>query len=145
MSTSKLKYFKLSEFDSPDQKGSGKFMETKCLLMLDKARELAEIPFQITSGFRTKAYHNDLTRRGFETAINSPHLKGLAVDIAYSTEEQLQKIIDACVQVGFTSIGIGRGFVHVDTRPRIVVWFYKNTSREYKEKYKDLIKRLQNQ
>ena len=63
-----LKYFKLSEFDSPDLKGSGSNMNYTFLEKLDQARGLAGIPFKITSGFRTEAYQDDLTRRGYNTA-----------------------------------------------------------------------------
>ena len=55
-----LKYFKLSEFDSPDEVGSGSKMNYTFLEKLDKARGLAEIPFKITSGYRTKEYNEDL-------------------------------------------------------------------------------------
>ena len=49
-----LKYFKLSEFNCPflqDQKMNFTFLEK-----LDYARGLAEIPFKITSGYRTKEF-----------------------------------------------------------------------------------------
>lgn len=133
-----IKYFNLSEFASPDLEGSGECMQIKCVRMLDKAREIAGIPFQITSGFRTQAHQDALTKKGYETAKNSPHLVGQAADIAYYTEAHLDKIITACVQAGFTSIGIGKGFVHVDTRPRKAVWFYEKTPQKYKEKYRSL-------
>ena len=42
-----MKYFKLSEFDSPDSKGSGKNMCYEFLQKIDKAREIAGIPFKI--------------------------------------------------------------------------------------------------
>ena len=49
----KLKYFELSEFDSPDEKGSGAKMDQKFLIKLDSARYLANEPFKINSGYRT--------------------------------------------------------------------------------------------
>lgn len=137
-----LKHFKLSEFDSPDQKGSGDLMEIAAVEMLDMARELAGIPFRITSGYRTKAYHASLKKRGYETARNSPHLVGKAADIAYNNENSLSKIVSACVAAGFTSIGIGNGFVHVDTRKRKAVWFYKDTPLYARVRYKDLVKNI---
>jgi hypothetical protein len=50
-----LKHFKLSEFDSPDLPGSGKNMNPDFLKRLDEAREIAGVPFNINSGFRTSA------------------------------------------------------------------------------------------
>ena len=42
-----LKYFKLSEFDSPDELGSGSKMDKKFLEQLDYARHNADVPFKI--------------------------------------------------------------------------------------------------
>ena len=50
----KLEYFKIREFDSPDEVGSGDKMNTEFLEMLDCARSYAGIPFKINSGYRTK-------------------------------------------------------------------------------------------
>ena len=60
-----MKYFTHSEFDSPDEPGSGKNMRQEFLEMLDCAREEAMTPFKITSGFRTEAYNKDLQKRGY--------------------------------------------------------------------------------
>ena len=49
-----LKYFKFSEFDSPDKPESGKDMDGTFIQLLDKARGIANIPFRITSGYRTE-------------------------------------------------------------------------------------------
>ena len=48
--------FELNEFDSPDDKGSGKYMDESFLSMLDDARGIAGIPFIINSGFRSKSH-----------------------------------------------------------------------------------------
>ena len=50
-------HFKLSEFDSPDEEGSGKYMDESFLMMLDHARGIAGIPFKINSAFRTKSHN----------------------------------------------------------------------------------------
>jgi len=51
------KYFKLSEFDSPDRPGTGELMEHDVLEALDVARDIAGFPFIVTSGVRT-VHHN---------------------------------------------------------------------------------------
>ena len=51
-------YFELSEFDSPDEVGSGMNMDTQFLDMINDARQYANVPFVITSGYRTKAHNN---------------------------------------------------------------------------------------
>ena len=58
----KLRYFKLSEFSSPDDKTSYKKMDPKFLEFIDELRHRCGFGFYITSGFRTKAYHDSLTR-----------------------------------------------------------------------------------
>ena len=49
-------HFELNEFDSPDDQGSGKYMDESFLSMLDDARGIASIPFVINSGFRSKSH-----------------------------------------------------------------------------------------
>lgn len=104
-----LKYFKLSEFDSPDQKGSGSNMNQDFLQKLDRAREIAGIPFKINSGFRTQA-HNTKTKG----KTNSAHLKGLAADIDCNDSVSRAKIVKALVSVGMRRLGIYEGFIHCD-------------------------------
>ena len=47
------KYFKLSEFDSPDRPGSGELMEHEVVQALDIARDIYGYPMIISSGFRS--------------------------------------------------------------------------------------------
>ena len=75
-----LKYFSYSEFDSPDEIGTGVKMSAALLTMLDEARDIAGVPFIITSGYRTE-YYNSLLRN---SKPDSSHLEGLAVDIYLS-------------------------------------------------------------
>ena len=49
------KYFKLEEFDSPDEPGSGEMMEPAVIEALENARDLAGFPFVVTSGVRSIA------------------------------------------------------------------------------------------
>lgn len=133
-----LKHFKLSEFDSPDQMGSGKNMQVGFLLQLDSAREIAKMPFVVTSGYRTQAWHDYLTERGLPTAKNSPHLVGCAADIAYKNLFELDKIVEAAYKSGIFQIGIGKNFVHLDNRNRKpTIWFYANTPAYAIQKYRN--------
>ena len=117
-----LKYFKLSEFDSPDQKNSGKFMNEKFLEKLDYARHNADVPFKITSGYRTKEWNLKVGGR-----VGSSHLKGLAVDIACNGSRQRALIIKSLINVGINRIGIGKTFLHCDvdnSKDQDVFWLY---------------------
>ena len=117
-----MKYFKLSEFDSPDLVGSGEAMDKKFLSRLDQARSLANVPFKITSGVRTEA-HN----RKVGGVSNSSHLLGYAADIACTDSVKRHKIITSLLKAGFTRIGIAKTFIHVDNdpnKPANVTWVY---------------------
>ena len=117
-----LKYFKLSEFDSPDELGSGSKMDKKFLEKLDYARHNAGIPFKINSGYRTKAWNSKVGGR-----VGSSHIKGLAADIGYNGSRDRYIIVKSLMEVGITRIGIGKSFVHCDVdkqKDQDVIWLY---------------------
>ena len=121
------KYFKLSEFDSPDSGGSGKNMSSEFLQLLDEARELAGIPFKINSGFRTKDYNQSLLDRGYKASKTSSHMKGLAADISVTDTRSRWVVVNSLLLVGFTRIGIAGTFIHVDLdteKSQEVIWTY---------------------
>ena len=107
---------------------SGEFLE-----MLDKARGVAteevgkDFPFKINSGFRTEAYHDSLTKRGYKTDKNSPHKKGLAADISVTDSRSRYIVLNSLLLVGFTRFGIADTFIHVDLdtqRKQNIIWTY---------------------
>lgn len=117
-----MTHFTLSEFDSPDIPGSGEEMKSSFLRRLDEARELAGVPFKISSGYRTPE-HNEAVGGVF----NSSHTKGHAADIVIASSEHRYVIVRALIEVGFNRIGIANSFVHVDNDPAKtpnVIWTY---------------------
>ena len=117
-----MKHFKISEFDSPDLKGSGVFMDECFLEMIDKARIVANIPFVINSGYRTKKHNKKVKGK-----VNSSHLKGFASDIKCNDSRSRFVIINALRSVGFTRIGIAATFIHCDTdknKIQNLMWTY---------------------
>jgi uncharacterized protein YcbK (DUF882 family) len=115
-------HFTHSEFDSPDQKGSGKNMQQSFLNMLDDAREIADISFIVNSGFRTKQHNKKVGGKS-----GSSHLKGYAVDLKAKDSRSRFIMLHALIAVGFTRIGIGKTFIHVDNDPNKdpqVTWLY---------------------
>ena len=119
-----LKYFKLSEFD--DAPGTGKNMKKDFLKKLDKARDIAKIPFKITSGFRTPQHNERLRKQGYKASANSSHLKGCAADIYCKDSGTRQKIVKGLIMAGFTRIGIADSFIHCDTDQdkNDAIWLY---------------------
>ncbi len=114
--------FKINEFDSPDKKGSSTNMCPTFLSMIDKARSIADVPFIITSGYRTKSHNKSVGG-----VLNSSHTKGLACDIKCTNSSHRFLIISALRDVGFTRIGISKTFIHCDSdveKSQNVYWVY---------------------
>jgi len=117
-----MRYFTYDEFDSPDLPGSGAFMHQEFLDLLDDARDIAQVPFIINSGFRTEAHNRAVG--GKET---SSHLTGWAADIRATSSNRRYLIIAALCGVGFNRIGVADTFVHVDldpTKSQNCLWLY---------------------
>lgn len=117
-----LKYFKLSEFDSPDVPGSGAQMKEHLLKRLDLLREAVGFPLSINSGFRTEEHNAKV-----KGSANSAHLRGLAVDIVAMSGRAKFDIVRAALDLGFHRIGIAKTFVHLDmdeSLPGQCIWTY---------------------
>lgn len=110
------RYFKLSEFDSPDEVGSGRHMDREFVRLLDDARHIAGVPFRISSGggFRTEAYNTELCKRNPRAVKNSSHKLGLAADILTPNSTVRFAVLHALIRVGFNRIGVAKSFIHVD-------------------------------
>jgi hypothetical protein len=130
-----LKYFTLSEFDSPDVPGSGGNMRASTLLKLDEARRIYGKPIRITSGFRTRAYGQILRERGYQVAITSAHFAGFAADLIptealNSDLTRWAELLDALWAAGFRRFGIMNQAIHVDDDPAKrspALWNYNTT------------------
>lgn len=118
-----LKYFSYEEFDSPDLPNSGLAnMDKDFLKKLDRAREIAKIPFKINSGYRTDDHNKKVGGK-----INSSHRFGYAADIAIRNSRERHDILAALQAAGFNRFGIASGFIHVDNdpqKPPNVLWTY---------------------
>jgi uncharacterized protein YcbK (DUF882 family) len=87
---------------------------------LDQARDIAGVPFIITSGKRTP--DQNASAQGVE---NSAHLRGLAVDLQCTDSVSRFKILQGAFQAGFRRIGVYTAHIHIDlddTLPKPVVW-----------------------
>lgn len=80
------------------------------ILKLDQAREIAGIPFAITSGYRSQAKN-----KAVGGVPNSLHTKGLAVDIRCRNSEERYKIVKGALQAGINEITVytRSGHVHL--------------------------------
>jgi len=127
MTDRRYKWFKLSEFDSPDKEGSGEMMDHAFMQQLDLARDIAGFPFIINSGFRTIDYNRMLINKGYKASKNSSHLLGHAADIHCDSSKKRFLLMEAILDAGFTRIGIGSSFIHVDNdseKSDLIIWTY---------------------
>jgi len=103
-------------------------MDQGFISKLQFAREFADVPFKITSGWRCPEYQKELREKGYHTANGiSPHEKGVAADIEIKSDELRHKILHALQYVGFNRFGIGSKFVHTDMdheRNEKRIWWY---------------------
>lgn len=86
------------------------------------ARYISGISFVIRSWCRCPV-HNEAVG-GLD---DSSHLKGCAADIEAAFSGSRFLIVDALIRAGFTRIGIGKDFVHVDydtSKAQCVMWLY---------------------
>lgn len=111
-----LRYFKISEFDSPDAPGSGDQMRISTLKMLDQARERVGIPLVVSKGggYRTEQFNASLRPR---SAPRSSHMAGYAADIQARDKATQMAIVRALREVGFNRFGVYETFIHVDNDP----------------------------
>lgn len=117
-------WFGVSEFDSPDEIGSGKLMNPILVGKLDSIREDVGFALIINSGVRT--LHQNESVGGVEkSAHTSPCF--CAVDIRVRTKAQRDTLIASARRHGINRIGVGWSFVHLDidsTKPSPALWYY---------------------
>jgi uncharacterized protein YcbK (DUF882 family) len=97
-------------------------MDQLFMVMLDRARDIAGIPFVINSAYRTVEHEKAQGRAG-----TSAHTLRCAVDIRCHDNKYRMKIIKALLEVGVKRIGIAAGFIHVDnskTHAQDIIWTY---------------------
>lgn len=117
----KLNYFKVEEFNQPNFPESWRKMDLNLLMLLDKIRHRAGIPFKINSAYRSPEYNKKIGG-----VSNSAHCLGKAVDIAATDSKSRFLIIEAAIHFGIQRIGIDKNFIHLDIKdePIEVAWLY---------------------
>ena len=118
-----IKWFKPSEFDSPDQPGSGHGMNMDLIIILNKIRTLIKRPIIINSGVRSKA-RNLLVGGVTDTA----HLDGNAADVHVPDNNFRFWFIYYAQQFGIIRLFIGKTYIHGDidrNKPHPVLGYVK--------------------
>lgn len=92
------------------------------LARLDLCRSIAKTPFVLSSAYRSSQYEISKGRSG-----KGAHTEGRAFDIRCDNSRLRMRIVRAALEVGFTRIGLGKTFVHLDDSPNLsqeVIWLY---------------------
>lgn len=116
------RHFKESEFRRCVPACSLQDMNQWTMDRLDAVRAMAGIPLVLNSAFRSKEWEKKQGRTG-----TSAHCEGRAVDIRCNTSRNRWLIVRAAIQAGFTRIGIGKTYIHLDdslTHEDCVIWHY---------------------
>lgn len=120
MSSTELRYFKISEFaclcGRADCDAAPFDMETA--LKLDGLRLELGQPIKINSACRCSV-QNTLVHG----EKNSQHLLGRAVDIHSPNGIYMRRLVILAIKHGFSGIGIKKGMVHLDTRDGMSIIF----------------------
>ena len=96
-------------------------MAMEFMAKLQAARSTADRAFMITSGYRCPQHPESVKRP------TSSHTIGRAADIATADSRSRHVVVRALLRSGFTRIGIGKDFIHVDDDPdkaTHVIWDY---------------------
>lgn len=115
-----MNFFDISEFECPCCGQNP--MQQDFLDMIDKAREYANVPFEISSGFRC-INHN----RKIGSEDTSSHVKGCAADIIVRSSRSRYRILEGLIKAGFNRIGLANKFIHADSdkdKALNVIWVY---------------------
>lgn len=112
-----LKYFKPEEFKM-DGRVVFKKMDPDFLALLDQCREIAGVPFIISSCWRSKEKNKKVGG-----APGSMHLKGRAVDIICTVGDSRAKVMKAALGLGL-SVGVMPNALHIDNRESQIVFHY---------------------
>ena len=102
--------------------GGGESIQPSFVALLQRAREIAGVPFVVTSGLRC-VEHN----RRVGGVDSSAHVNGWAADVACRDSALRGRIVAACFEAGFRRVGAASAFVHVDndpTKPSPMMWVY---------------------
>lgn len=118
-----IKHFSADEFLCKCGCGQGAdHIHPDFITRLDLARDIAGIPFTVTSGYRCPEYNTEVGG-----VASSSHTRGYAADIVCHGSRSRAQIIQAAIKAKFTRIGIARVFVHLDCdpdKPPDVFWVY---------------------
>ena len=86
---------------------------------LNQAREMAQFPFVIDSGYRCPKHNTEVG------STSGNHVTGKAADIRCFDAHKRITIVASLIAVGMLGIGVSKTFVHCDiNRTTTTMWLY---------------------
>lgn len=119
MSGMKVTYFRRIEFACKCGCDTNGISDT-FVQQLENARHHTG-PMIVNSGYRCKNHPESVKRP------TSSHIKGIAADIKVRNSRERYTHLNGLIRAGFTRIGIGKDFIHVDAdkdKAPMVAWMY---------------------
>lgn len=116
------KFFKDEEFEACSPSCMREQINDDSLLRLDRAREIAGVPFVLSSAYRTPDFERKKGRSG-----KGAHTEGRAFDILCRSSNFRWRIVFSALAAGFQRIGIADTFIHLDDSvnlPSPCIWLY---------------------
>ena len=119
--TTKFKFFRLEEFNCTHTNLNR--MDHEFIQNLDTLRGICGFPFIITSAYRDASHPIEARKKEPGTGT---HCQGIAADIAVTNSvDRLTLVREALKMNCWNGIGVGDGFIHLDTRKTTpVMWTY---------------------
>lgn len=104
-----FKFFDRDEFHCKCGNCTTNEIKDELIAKLDKAREIADTPFKINSGYRCPAHNASVGG-----SPNSLHKHGRAADIHVSDNSARYKILKGLFAAGLDRVLIYKNFIHAD-------------------------------
>jgi len=99
-------------------------MSDEFIEKLDIARSYSKTPYKITSGSRCRKHNTEIGGHPKSLHIATIMHQAEACDILADTDRKRHDVLYGLFKAGFSHIGIGKKFIHVDISKRKGVWLY---------------------
>ena len=122
-----LKFFKPCETECKCKCGQNN-LDPLVLSIADAARNIAGIPFIVTSAARCEVHNSNVGGVDSSAHLSKDNKFCYAIDLEAKDSTARFKIVKALILCGVTRIGIAKNFIHFDidkTKPSQVLWLYK--------------------
>lgn len=91
---------------------------------LTEARRIADVPFVINSGCRCPSHNYNEGGSTLSPHVTTAAIKARGADVKAETIEVVVAILRGAIITGIPGIGLGLGFIHLDSKARKMIKCY---------------------